>query len=106
MNIATLNNEVINLDQAELVMRRAGIVQDVMVEGKQLLAVCGLSLNSPAKEIKRQIEKHRFVEGADYRASMPENNGRGRPATIFHFTINAANDVLLAAMTPEGKNAR
>ena len=95
------------LEQAELIIRRAGIVLDELVEGKQLLEVCGFDTSSSnqATVFKRQIEKHALREGQDFTASMQQSTG-GRPKNVYHFSINAANHILLAAMTPEGKQAR
>ncbi len=92
------------LEQAELTIRRAGIVQNEMVEGKQLLEICGFSLSNPSQEIARQISKHSLVEGVDFANNMIVN-GKARNK-ITSFTVNAANHILLAAMTAEGKAAR
>lgn len=82
-------------------------METMQVEGKQLLDACGYTYESKtaAMIIKRQIEKHHFLEGSDFTTAMLQSNG-GRPATSFMFTMNAANHVLLAAMTKEGKAAR
>lgn len=106
-NTSTSTSAVCTLEQAELAIRRAGIVQNDMVEGRQLLEICGFDTSSSnqATVFKRQIEKHELREGQDFTASMQQSTG-GRPKTAYHFTINAANHILLAAMTPEGKAAR
>ncbi len=92
------------LEQAELVIRRAGIVEKEMVDGVQLLEVCGFSLSNAKARINEQIEKHQLNEGTDFLRSFVKT--AGRPLTLYHFSINAANHILLAAMTPEGKQAR
>ena len=88
------------LEQAELTIRRAGIVQNELVEGVQLLEICGFTSNSPKAQLDRQIDKHGLSEGKDFYTSMYKTTGR--PQTVYHFSINAANHVLLAAMTPDG----
>ena len=96
---------ITTLEGAELAIRRAGIVQNETVEGKQLLDICGFSYGKDSKKaIDRQIEKHAFSEGKDFSTSMSKTSGR--PSYTYQFTINAANHVLLAAMTQEGKAAR
>ncbi|WP_419532967.1 hypothetical protein [Endozoicomonas sp.] len=98
------NYEISTLEQAELVIRRKGIVHDEKVEGHQLLKLCGFA-KIDNTSIKRQIEKHGFVEGKDFMPLMAESSG-GRPKTVYHFLLNAANHILLSAMTEEGKKAR
>ena len=105
MNKATLKNEVTTLEQAELAMRRAGIVKDDMVEGKQLLETFGYSTANPLLQLKRFIDKHQLLEGKDF-MNMNVHKSKGRPAQVYHFTIDAANHILLASMTPQGKEAR
>ncbi|WP_299726797.1 antA/AntB antirepressor family protein [uncultured Endozoicomonas sp.] len=99
--------EITTLNDAELILRREGAVNDDVVDGESLLLVCGFdtSPSSQSTVIKRQIEKHSLREGQDFTASMQQSTG-GRPKTVYHFSINAANHVLLAAMTAEGKIAR
>ncbi|WP_318465424.1 hypothetical protein [Photobacterium leiognathi] len=50
--------------------------------------------------LERQIKKHQFTEYVDY-----ESQKVGR-AIEYRFTLNAANHVLLTAMTQQGKDAR
>ncbi|KFA99450.1 hypothetical protein [Vibrio sp. ER1A] len=99
--------EITTLKQAATHLIESGVVdmETMQVEGKQLLEVCGLSLAAPAREIRRQIVKHGFVENEDFKALTLESSG-GRPGTVYQFSMNAANHVLLAAMTKEGKAAR
>ena len=99
------NTDITTLEQAELILRREGIVKNELVEGVQLLEICGFSLTNTAVRIREQIERHQFVEGRDFSRTSEKSTG-GRPKTVFQFTVNAANHVLLGAMTPEGKKAR
>lgn len=75
------------------------------VEGRRLLEVCGLDTEKAAQSIARQIDKHGFEVEKDFCTSMGKSTG-GRTPTVYHFTLNAANHVLLAAMTEKGKAAR
>ena len=100
MNITTL-------EQAGRHLMEVGAVDfnTMTVEGKQLLEVCGLDTEKSAQSIARQIDKHGFELGKDFCTSMGKSTG-GRTPTVYHFTLNAANHVLLAAMTEKGKAAR
>ena len=100
MNITTL-------DQAASHLMEVGAVDigTMTVEGKRLLEVCGLDVEKAAQSIARQIDKHGFEVEKDFCTSMGKSTG-GRAPTIYHFTLNAANHVLLAAMTENGKAAR
>lgn len=100
MNITTL-------EQAGRHLMEVGAVdtKTMMVEGRRLLEVCGLDTEKAAQSIARQIDKHGFEVGKDFCTSMGKSTG-GRAPTIYHFTLNAANHVLLAAMTEKGKAAR
>ena len=80
-----------------------------VVEGKSLLAVCGLGVDTTntSTEVKRQIARHDFVEDVDFISCIDARyNKPGRKPVLYYFTLNAANHVLLAAMTTEGKVAR
>lgn len=85
-----------------------------LVEGKTLLDVCGYAYTDKnwGSVIKRQIEKHGFVEGVDFgKVELNShtdvgNQKSGRKPVEYRFTLNAANHVLLAAMTKLGKAAR
>ena len=100
MNITTL-------EQAGRHLMEVGAVdtKTMMVEGRMLLEVCGLDTEKVAQSIARQIDKHGFEVEKDFCTSMGKSTG-GRTPTIYHFTMNAANHVLLAAMTEKGKAAR
>lgn len=104
-----MKNEITTLEQAGKMLIENGVVDfnTMTVEGKQLLDVCGFSLSNPRAEIKRQIEKHALVEGNDFiRSEDATHKGRGQKPVIYIFTMNAANHILLAAMTQKGKEAR
>ncbi|WP_066016075.1 hypothetical protein [Endozoicomonas atrinae] len=101
---AQFDTEITTLDQAELVIRRKGIVLNEMVEGENLLQICGLTITNPKQQLDRQIAKHGFIDGKDFQTSMFKSGGRTK--TVYNFSVNAANHVLLATMTPEGKQAR
>lgn len=96
---------------------KVGINNLEYVEGEPLLDTCGytykeLTVNNgvhrekskATQMLKRQIDKHSFIEGTDY-DTIQVKVGR-TTKTIYRFTINAANHVLLAAMTEQGKLAR
>ena len=102
-----MNNAITTLEQAELVLRKNHLVHNERVEGKQLLDVCGYSYTEKnvGQMIERQINKHNLHENRDFYFSSI-NAGKGRPRKIWKFTVNAANHVLLSAITPEGKQAR
>ncbi|WP_428673187.1 phage antirepressor KilAC domain-containing protein [Photobacterium swingsii] len=111
-----MQNQITTLAQAEQHLRSTGIVRQTqnfkeVVEGKQLLDVCGFGYTDKnwGDKITRQIEKHNFIEGVDFKKINPPSMGeksKGRPKTVYVFTLNAANHVLLAAMTAQGKQAR
>ncbi|WP_139117692.1 hypothetical protein, partial [Endozoicomonas atrinae] len=94
-----------SLEQAELMIRRAGIVIDEMVEGEKLLEICGFNQQNPKQKLDRQIERHGFEKGKDFTATI-SGYSRGQAVNCYLFTMNAANHVLLSAMTPKGKKAR
>lgn len=102
MNITTLEQAASHLIQVGAVE-----METMQVEGAKLLEVCGYSKGdgNQKKVLDRQIEKHGFIAGKDFRTMMSES-GIGRPKTVYMFTLNAANHVLLSALTSEGKIAR
>lgn len=107
-NKSFTSTPITTLMQAEVALRSSGIVDDYdMVEGKSLLEICGFDFSSSnqAKVIKRQIERHDLVDGKDFTPSLEQSTG-GRPKTVYYFTLNAANHILLAAMTKEGKQVQ
>lgn len=101
------NTQITTLEQAAQHLISTGVVdmETMQVEGKQLLETCGLDTVRESQSLKRQIERHGFIDGTDFCTSMCESFG-GRPKTVYQFTFNAANHVLLAAMTEQGKAAR
>lgn len=102
MNITTLEQAA-----SHLISVGAVNMQTMQVEGKSLLEACGYSSNHARIEISRQISKHGFVENVDFmRSDDVTHQKAGQVPKIYHFTLNAANHVLLAAMTEQGKAAR
>ena len=105
MEMTVVNNSIKTLAQAAQYLIHAGAVDmDTMqVEGKQLLDVCGLSHTAKnwGSVCERQIVKHNLIDNIDYTSHT--DVGRSRSLT---FTLNAANHILLAAMTDKGKAAR
>lgn len=94
---------ITNLEQAGRHLMEVGAVdfETMMVEGVQMLEVCGYGYHKKnvTDKIQVQIKKHNLTEGVDYTI---KKNGKW----AYHFTLNAANHVLLAAMTEKGKAAR
>lgn len=76
-------------------------LSNMTVEGEDMLDACGYQYHKKnvTDKIKVQIEKHGLVDGKDFTI---DKSGRW----VYHFTMNAANHVLLAAMTEKGKEAR
>lgn len=104
MNITTLEQASKHLIDCGAVAFELG---QFPVEGKRLLDVCGYSLSNPRIEITRQIVKHDLAEGVDFMRSKDVTHQKaGQAPKIYHFTFNAANHILLAAMTDQGKSAR
>ena len=99
MNITTLEQAAKHLIESGKVD-----MNNMTVEGKQLIEVCGFS-KIDNTTIKNQIAKHNLKEGVDFMQSSAKSNG-GRPSSVYQFTMNAANHILLAAMTEKGKKAR
>lgn len=100
MNITTLEQAAKHLIESGKVD-----MNTMTVEGKQLVDVCGFSTNSNVnKTIERQIQKHNLNEGMDYTLGI--NAQSKMKAKQYQFTMNAANHILLAAMTDKGKKAR
>ena len=109
-NLTTTGKTVTTLKEAATFLINADVVDftnNNSVEGGQLLEVCGYDTNvsTQSRTIKRQIEKHGFISGVDFNPTMVESIG-GRPKTIYHFTFNASQHVLLGSMTEQGKQAR
>lgn len=101
--------QITTLEQAGKHLMEKGVVDfnDMTVEGKQLLGVCGYPVDDKVSQhIKRQVTKHEFKEGVDFNTHIDVSSNSRRKPTIYSFTINAANHVLLSAMTDKGKAAR
>jgi phage anti-repressor protein len=109
-----MTNQIATLNQAESKLRELGAVNVSptgieSVDGITLLDSCGYEYlvshngyqkNQAKKVVDRQIAKHNFIEGVDY---ISRKVGR---STEYRFSLNAANHILLAAMTTQGKTAR
>lgn len=102
--------EIVTLEQAGKHLIEEGVVDfenNMTVEGKQLLKVCGYPLDDKVSQhIKRQISKHDFIEGLDFNTHIDVSSKSRRKPKIYNFTFNSANHILLAAMTDKGKQAR
>ena len=102
--------EIVTLEQAGKHLISEGVVDfenNMTVEGKQLLEVCGYRTDSDVKKtLERQISKHGFKEGVDFNKGIDAFSESRRKPKIYNFTFNAANHILLAAMTDKGKQAR
>lgn len=111
MEMTVVNNSITTLAQAAQYLIHAGAVDmnTMQVEGKQLLDVCGYSyIDSQGKNkskfvIERQIKKHSLIKDKDYTVHNDVHQGF---SIGYQFTLNAANHILLAAMTDKGKAAR
>lgn len=100
MNITTLEQAAKHLIESGKVD-----MNTMTVEGKQLIDVCGFSTTSNInKTIVRQIQKHNLSEFVDYTLGIDAQSKM--KAKQYQFTMNAANHILLAAMTEKGKKAR
>lgn len=100
MNITTLEQAA-----SHLISIGAVDMSTMKVEGKQLLDVCGYNYGRDSKKfIDRQIDKHSLVVNSDFTIDTVVDGNIKRH--VYYFTLNAANHVLLAAMTKEGKTAR
>lgn len=104
-----MNTEITTLEQAGKHLMEQGVVnfENMTVEGKILLEVCGYRTDSDVKKtIERQIEKHGFKEGLDFNKGIDAFSESRRKPMVYEFTMNAANHVLLSSMTDKGKAAR
>ena len=100
MNITTLEQAASHLIEIGAVDMRS-----MNVEGKNLLDACGYNYGKDSKKfIDRQIAKHKFKSEFDFTIDTVVEGNIKR--CVYHFTLNAANHVLLAAMTEQGKAAR
>lgn len=101
--------QITTLEQAGKHLVSEGVVnfEDMTVEGKQLLDVCGYNYGKDSKKfLDRQINKHKFKEGLDFNIDIDvDSESRVKPK-VYSFSINAANHVLLTAFTEQGKAAR
>lgn len=102
-----MNNQITTLNQAAAHLIEMDVVDmgTMKVEGKQLLEVCGYSTTT-SQYIERQISKHGFVIDVDFEINIDVHSESRVKPRVYTFTLNAANHVLLAAMTEQGKSAR
>lgn len=103
--------QITTLEQAGKHLVAEGVVNfdNMTVEGKQLLEVCGYAATEQkdiTRYIKRQITKHGFVEGKDFKSDIDVTSESRVKPKVYEFTMNAANHVLLTAFTDQGKKAR
>ncbi len=106
-----MNTEITTLEQAATHLIEQGVVDmtTMRVEGKQLLDVCGYSYTDKnwGSVVNRQIKKHKLLEDHDFFVShMSVGGGNNAKKKVVEVTMNAANHILLAAITDEGKQAR
>lgn len=104
-----MNTGITTLEQAGKHLVAEGVVnfEDMTVEGKQLLEVCGYTIDKDSKKtLDRQIKKHKFLEGVDFNIGIDADSESRVKPKVYQFTMNAANHILLAAMTDKGKAAR
>lgn len=111
--IQTLNQAEQHLRETNSVITNSTGVE--CVDGLTLLDVCGYKYivttngdrqkDKSKRVIDRQITKHGFIEGQDYVTRVVTKQGHHKKVE-YRFTLEAANHVLLAAMTNQGKQAR
>lgn len=98
-------NQITTLQEAGQHLLAKGVVSDDMtVEGLQLLEVCGFSTSNAKARIDEQIRRHMLEKEVDFTISIVRDGRIKRNS--YQFTFNAANHILLAAMTEQGKAAR
>lgn len=89
--------EIVTLEQAGKHLIEEGVVDfenNMTVEGKQLLKVCGYPLDDKVSQhIKRQISKHDFIEGLDFTAEIDLSSKSRRKPKVYQFTLEAASMV-------------
>ena len=79
-------------------------METMTVEGKQLLDVCGFSTSNAKARLDEQVARHSLEINKDFTISIERDGNIKR--NVYHFTMNAANHILIAAMTDKGKEAR
>ena len=99
MNITTLEQAA-----SHLISVGAVNMQTMQVEGRQLLEACGYSTTNAKARLDEQVAKHKFDINKDFTISIVRDGNVRR--NEYAFTLNAANHVLLASMTEQGKVAR
>lgn len=103
--------KIATLEQAGKHLMEKGVVDfnNMTVEGKQLLDVCGYAAKEQkdvTRYLKRLIEKHGFKEGIDFTRDTDVTSESRKKPMVYHFTMNASNHILLSAITDKGKQAR
>lgn len=98
--------KITTLDQAANLLIESGVVDfnAMTVEGRKLLEVCGFSTSNAKARLDEQVSKHGFEINKDFTISIERDGNIKR--NVYQFTLNAANHILLAAMTDKGKEAR
>lgn len=98
--------QITTLEQAARHLMDVGAVEmnTMTVEGKQLLEVCGFSTSNAKARLDEQVTRHDFEINKDFTISIEREGNIKR--NVYRFTMNAANHILLAAMTEKGKAAR
>ena len=99
-------------EQACKLLLDSGFVdtESMTIEGSKLLELCGYNYSRVRDGIRKQIASHNLVEDVDYfrdhEVAKVDSPSFGRPAAKYNFTWKAANQILLAALTEQGKAAR
>ena len=76
-------------------------METMTVEGRDLLEVCGFSTSNAKARLDEQVARHALEVNKDFTISIERDGNIKR--NVYHFTMNAANHILLAAMTDKGK---
>ncbi len=89
-----MTTQITTLEQAGKHLVAEGVVnfENMTVEGKQLLEVCGYSTTT-SQYIDRQIKKHNFVEGVDFKINIDTTSESRVKPKVYIFTMNAASIV-------------
>lgn len=91
-----MENKIVTLEQAGKHLMEEGVVnfENMTVEGKQLLEVCGYPVDDKVSQhIKRQISKHSFEEGKDFNKRIDTASKSQRKPMVYEFTIEASSIV-------------
>lgn len=99
MNITTLEQAATHLIESGKVD-----MNTMTVEGRQLLDVCGYSTSNAKARLDEQISRHKLELNKDFTISIIRDGNVRK--NVYSFTLNAANHILLASITEQGKKAR